>query len=297
VSFNDEDTVENIPDGKRNESVVATSIEDDGIEIAALTHAGHVRLNNEDQYGVIRRTRSGKVLASSLPDADGLAGDQQNAWLLAVADGLGGHASGEVASGTAIRTILRFASGLSTWIMRPADGQLREDVAERVELYARAIQKEMKDQAARDPGLAGMATTVTAAYIFGSTGIVVNVGDSRSYLLRQNDIQQITRDHTLAQHMRDSGATHDQTRGYSNLLTRTFSAEDKRVDVDLFHLAFQPGDCVLLCSDGLTDMLSDDAIQLITETAPSLKVACERLVLAALNNGGRDNITVVLARV
>ena len=297
MSFKDEDTVADIPVYIAEPPIVATGVEEPGIEIAALTHQGRVRAKNEDQYAVMRRTRSGAVLASSLPDADRHIGGDQHAWLMAVADGLGGHSSGEVASAIAIQTILNFANGLASWIMRPGDGSIRDDMAERVELYSKAIQKEMKSQAADSPDLAGMATTVTAAYVFDANVVVINVGDSRSYLLHGNEIRQITRDHTLAQHMKDGGLAHEHTSRFRNLLTRTFSADDRSVDVDMFQLRLDPGDRILLCSDGLTDMLADEAILNIVKMAPSAKEACEQLVLAALNNGGRDNVTTVLARV
>jgi protein phosphatase len=142
-----------------------------------------------------------------------------------------------------------------------------------------------------------MATTVTAAYIFASSVMVVNVGDSRSYLLHDGGIQQITRDHTVAQYMRDEGLNPHAAHRYSNLLTRTFSTEHKHVDFDLFHLAVEPGDRILLCSDGLTDMLSNDEILEIANLTSSTRDACELLVKAALEKGGRDNVTVVLARV
>lgn len=296
MSFKDEDTVADFPAYVSDDPVVAESIEKLGIDIGALTHRGRVRTNNEDQFAVVRRTRSGTVLASSLAAEDLQVAKVQHAWLLAVADGLGGHASGEIASATAIRTIIDFASGMSSWIMRPADGDLREDFVARVDLYANAIQQEMQKQSAINPTLAGMATTMTAAYIFDNMAMVVNVGDSRSYLIRPKEIHQITRDHTVAQEMRERGYSHDMTRPYRSMVTRTFSTDGDPVSVDLFRLTVEAGDQLLLCTDGLTDMLSDDAILEIANAGTSAKNSCEQLVTAALNNGGRDNVTAVLVR-
>ncbi len=296
MSFSDDDTVDNIPVHVPEDLIHAQWFEYPGIEVGALTNRGRVRPKNEDQYVVVRRTRNGTVMASSLSDADLDMGEEQHAWLLSVADGLGGQVSGEVASATAIRTLLNFANNLSSWIMRPIDG-LRDDLAERVDLYAKAIQKELREKSESDPTLVGMATTITAVYMFGYNGVIVNVGDSRSYLVRSNSIHQITRDHTLAQDLADKGASSDSVRPYRNLLTRCLSTSNEPVNVDMFHLSLQPGDQLLLCSDGLTDMVDDDEILALMSPEASAKDVCERLVIEALANGGRDNITVVVARV
>ena len=296
MSFKDEDTVADFPAYVSSGPVVAESIETLGIDIGALTHRGRVRTKNEDQFAVVRRTRNGLVLASSLAAEDLHVDREQHAWLLLVADGLGGQTSGEVASATAIRTIINFASGMSSWIMRPTDGNLREDFVERVDLYAKAIQREMKNQSAANPELAGMATTMTAAYVFDNMALVVNVGDSRSYLIRPSEIYQITRDHTVAQEMHERGVSPDRTRPYRSMVTRSFSTDGADVSVDVFQVTVDAGDQILLCTDGLTDMLSDQAILKIANAGTSAKTSCEQLVTAALVNGGRDNVTVVLAR-
>lgn len=295
MPYDDEETVEDLPMIELVEEVIAEWFNEDDLEIAALTHRGRVRTTNQDQFAAMRRTRTGTVLASSLA-GDDFANSQEHSWLLVVADGLGGHVSGEVASAAAMSTILNFGNKLGSWIMRPTDG-LRDDFAERVELYARAIQRELQQQAESNPELAGMATTITAAYIYGSDAMVVNVGDSRSYLLRSGKTHQITRDHTLAQDLQEKGMSLEHTAPYRNLLTRCFDTAGKPVSFDVFHFTLQPDDRILLCSDGLTDMVSDQAIKSIVMLASSTKKACEQLVTAALDNGGRDNATVVLARV
>ncbi len=297
MPFNDDETVENIPVYVPEDPVDASLIEEGDIEIGALTHRGRVRAKNEDQFAVVRRTRTSKLMASSLDDKQLQVGSEQHAWLLAVADGLGGHVSGEIASATAIQTILSFANGLSSWIMRPIDGQLRDDMAERVELYTEAIQNELRQQARDNPGLAGMATTLTCAYIFGNSAVVMNVGDSRSYLIRVRRSCQITRDHTVAQDMQDKGYSKEVTRAYQSIVTRTLTTAGDSVSVDMYHLQLVPGDLLLLCSDGLTDMVDDEAMTQIASTASSAKEACEDLVAKALESGGRDNITVVVYRV
>jgi serine/threonine protein phosphatase PrpC len=296
MSFDDEDTIIDLAATFVPENpIAAESFDETALEISALTDRGRVRATNQDQFCVQRRARTGTVLASSL-GPDSLPQSEEQAWMLTVADGLGGHVSGEVASATAIRTILDFANKLGSWIMRPSD-TLEIDLAKRVDLYIEAIQGELKKQAEADPALAGMATTLTTAYIYGSSATIINLGDSRSYLIRGGEIMQITQDHTLGQEMKDKGMSPEQTRPYRNLLTRCLTTGGDPVNVDLFHLSLQSDDQILLCSDGLTDMVTDPAIRQIITTASSIKAAAEQLVTRALYNGGRDNITVVLMRV
>ncbi len=295
MNAKDEDTVEDILAIQSEQQIVAESFEEQELEIAAMTHRGKKRSTNEDQFCVVRRSRSGEVLASSLP-ADQLSSGEDRSWLLTVADGLGGQVSGEVASATAIRTILEFANRLSNWIMNPVDG-LRDDLEERVDLYIRAIQGALQQQAKSNPVLAGMATTITSAYIFGDNATIVNLGDSRSYLIRPDKIYQVTQDHTLEQELKQQGLSSQHARPYRNLVTRCLNTRNEPVHVDLFHISLQAGDYLLLCSDGLTDMVADPVIHHVVMSAPSTKGACEQLMQRALAAGGRDNITIVLARI
>lgn len=266
---------------------------DADVEIAALTHPGLVREKNEDQYAVLRRFRSSAVLASSLRN-DQLPGKEDVAtWLLVVADGLGGHTSGEVASATAINAIITLSNNVSSWMMRPSEDELKE----RVKLYADAIQAALRKLSQQNPSLSGMATTITSVYLFGDQALVVNVGDSRAYLLREQTIQQITDDHTVARQMERDGASQAAMKRFRNLVTRSFNTEASKVEFDIFHLHLQPQDQLLLCSDGLNDMVEDDLILQEVTRAETPQEACKSLVQAALEAGGRDNITTVIARV
>jgi serine/threonine protein phosphatase PrpC len=295
MSVSDEDTVEIVPTVWNAEDVVAESFDEPGLEIAALTHTGLVRNANEDQFSVVRRTRDAVVLASSIADIQASVG-QQHSWLLAVADGVGGHVSGEVASATALSTILNVANELSSWVMRPAE-EVSEDFEARVDVFSRAIQQELQSQAESNRALAGMATTVTTLYIFGSSAVVVNVGDSRCYLVRSDEIHQITCDHTLGRDLEEKGLSADVVQSYRNVLTRCFNTAGDAVKMDVFQFGLQADDQLLLCTDGLTDMVEDQVILQLVTADTSTKNASERLVRMALNNGGRDNVTVVLARV
>jgi protein phosphatase len=294
MSLDEEDTVDDLLAMSANDPVDVESVMEDAVEISAVTHRGRVRNNNEDQYAVVRRTRSGVVLASSLSISE-LTHQDRTAWLICVADGLGGEVSGEVASATAVKAMLDFASEMSSWIMQPAEN-LELDIQKRVALYSQAIKRDLRDKASENTELDGMATTLTAAYIYGDSAVVVNVGDSRSYLVGSDGLRQITRDHTVAQDLLDAGVPAESTRAYGNVLTRCFGTDGDPVPVDVFHVKLNVDDRILLCSDGLSDLVIDADIAAVIAESKSTADACETLVSAALLAGGRDNITVVLAR-
>jgi len=295
MSFDEDETLEELKPIETNQEIRVQSFQESFGEIGAVTHRGMVRPRNEDQFAILRRSRSSSILACTLPDDEFPSSqDQDDAYMLVVADGLGGQVSGQVASATAIRAVLKFANELSSWIMRPLGG-VRDDLNERVGLYCDAINREMQAQVEANPGLAGMATTLTSAYLFGKNAVIVNVGDSRSYLIRDNELKQITNDHTLAQQLQDSGLPSEVTHAYRNVLTRCFDTSGQPASFDLFHLHLQHDDRLLLCSDGLTDMVADSQLLQIIRLAESTSDACRMLAATALRNGGKDNITLVLA--
>jgi protein phosphatase len=267
------------------------------LEIAALTHCGLVRESNEDHYAVIRRTRSQEVLASNIElDSPGVRTD--NAYLLVVADGVGGIQFGEVASRLALKTIWELADQLSSWVMKLADIDAQfEEVRERVTLAIQRIQRVFVLAADTDPTLHTMGTTITAAYFAGSDAIFVNLGDSRAYLQRNGKLFQQTHDHTLAQEWIDTGAHPDEVKKVRNVLTRCISLMVPDARPDIHYLVVQPGDVVMLCSDGLSDLVSPDLISARLRAKTDAAGMVRDLVDDALAEGGRDNVTVVVARV
>jgi serine/threonine protein phosphatase PrpC len=289
----EDDTVDELPQYVAAACDEPERAGDSQIEIAALTHPGLVREKNEDHYAVLRRYRSSAVVATSLQGEQMPGNEEVATWLLIVADGLGGHTSGEVASATAINAIITLSNSLSSWIMRPSE----DEFSERVNLYADAIQAALRDLAEQNPSLAGMATTITSVYLCGDQALVVNVGDSRTYLLRDQTIQQITDDHTIARQLQRGGVSQSAAKRFRNLVTRSFNTEASKVEFDIFHLHLQPQDQLLLCSDGLNDMVEDDLILQEVTRAGTPQEACKSLVLAALDAGGRDNVTTLLARI
>jgi PPM family protein phosphatase len=224
---------------------------------AAATHQGMVRDSNED---------------SVFPTASGESSDDV---LVIVADGMGGHVAGEVASRIAIN------AAASTDV----------DPADRVAAGNRAIREEV----ARDPGLDGMGTTMTLLQIEDAVAKFAHVGDSRAYLFRDGDLRQVTDDHTVAaeyvakgQLSPEEAASHPQR----HMLVRTLGLT-RFVNIDEVTVELRAGDRLLLCSDGLTEMVKDDAIaKTLVEGTPDEVVW--KLVEMANNAGGVDNITVVV---
>jgi serine/threonine protein phosphatase PrpC len=212
--------------------------------------------------------------------------------VFAVADGLGGHQGGEVASAVAVEPLAAL------------DGREFADPAEAAEALTAAIREAnaaILDRAAGDPGLWGMGTTVTAAALAGERHLqLAHVGDSRAYLLRDGSLEQLSTDHTVvAELVRRGRLTPAQAAIHPerSILTRAVGL-DPRIPVDTPDpLELQDGDQVLLCSDGLTEAVDDDQIAQLLSAGPDGNAACQALIDAANAAGGPDNITVVLLRV
>lgn len=211
--------------------------------------------------------------------------------VFAVADGMGGHQAGEVASETALRPVAAL------------DGQRFADEAEAIDALVEAIRAANRTVVAKadaDPRLSGMGTTLTAATVLGSRLVVAHVGDSRAYLLSGDEpMSQLTTDHTLVEQLvqegrlsRDEIGSHPQR----SVITRAIGVDDD-VEVDTFVTEVRPGDQVLLCSDGLSGVVKDDQIADILDEHEDGDEACRALIAAANEAGGPDNITVVLLRV
>ena len=201
-----------------------------------------------------------------------------------VADGMGGHNAGDYASKVTVETML--AEMQSSFEKNPTL------------IFRRAIEEAnevIRRRADEDKKLEGMGTTVVVASCMGRFLQVANVGDSRLYVVNR-EIRQITRDHSLVEEMiRMGGLDRADARNHpdKNIITRAVGAED-HVEPDFFTVELREGDTVLMCSDGLTNMLEDEEIRMIISGARDLVEKAERLVEAANANGGRDNISVIL---
>ena len=227
--------------------------------VAAKTDVGRVRQGNEDSY---------------------LVQDP----LFAVADGMGGHLGGEVASATAVETI---TSGSERSM--PGDPS---DLAALV----RAANAAIWEKANKDPELRGMGTTCTLAMVEDGSLHIAHVGDSRAYLLRSGDLKQVTEDHTLVSRMVREGrisAEEADRHPQRSIITRALGA-DSDVTVDEITMRLSEGDRILLCSDGLTSMIDAGTVHDVLERQSDPEAAVDELVELALDAGGEDNVTVVL---
>lgn len=203
-----------------------------------------------------------------------------------VADGMGGHSGGEVASSLAVATVQETLSDPEVKQISPREALLKT--------YENASHR-IFDRAAEDSALSGMGTTMVLAYVRGNSIYVANVGDSRAYLFRKPHLWQITEDHSLINEQIRAGLlTDDQARAMigRNVITRSVGYE-REVHPDVIERQLQPGEIYLLCSDGLTSMVPDNKISEIFNHHPP-EQAARLCVEAALANGGDDNVTVLV---
>jgi serine/threonine protein phosphatase PrpC len=249
------------------------------LRCVGLTDTGKVREHNED------------TIAS---DAD--------IGLLVLADGMGGYNAGEVASGIAVKTILNLVreqverEDLTS--MDRETGLSRPSIILRDAIHR--ANKIIYQTARTQPQCEGMGTTVVCALFFDNRVSVAHVGDSRMYRLRAGKFEQVTMDHSLLQELVDRGfysAEEAQRAANKNYVTRALGVEP-HVEVEVQEIAAQKGDFYILCSDGLSDMVEDEDIHLTINTfSANLEAVAKQLIQLANDNGGRDNVSVVMAHV
>jgi serine/threonine protein phosphatase PrpC len=268
------------------------------VDIAALSHTGNVRTNNEDRYLVARGERSLKtimtnLIAGSLPESF-----DEIAYGMLVADGMGGYAAGEVASSQALIKLIELAVETPDWVMRMPRRENAETVMRRMTERFRRVDSALRVNAESDPSLVSMGTTLTVVLSLGAELFVGHIGDSRAYLFRHERLHQLTRDNTLAQELIDAGIARPEdtaTKAMRHVLTAALATgEQADPQVQRFHLS--DGDQVLLCTDGLTGMVRDETIATILHDADSATKACQTLIDLALAAGGADNTTAIVAR-
>ena len=241
------------------------------IRIACAVDTGRARANNED--------------AVVVDEACGLA---------VLADGMGGYQAGEVASGMATHLV---HGELSRWLAEDGGDASDAEVRRALERAVDGANRQIFNAASLNPDYQGMGTTLVCAVFRGPRVLIGHVGDSRAYRLRAGRLARLTRDHSLLQEQIDAGLITPQEAAVStmkNLVTRAVGVEDTVLVESHVH-ALQPGDCILLCSDGLSDMLPEPAIEQLMQGEPEPDALCQRLVQAANDAGGRDNISVVVA--
>jgi protein phosphatase len=272
--------------------------------VAVISDKGRQREMNED-----------RAFAQVYNTSDG-----QTVGLFIVADGIGGQLAGEVASHWAVETIRRELADyftprdpqaterLSHWEIEaasietsPTHHLMESLVDQRVQRAVQRANAVVNEYAFRKPETASTAgTTVTLALAVGDKATVANVGDSRTYLLRNHELVQISHDHSVVANLVASGRIRPEdiyTHPHRNLILRSLG-QRAAVDVDLFRQELQSGDYLLLCSDGLWEMIPDEKLMAsLVESSPEPYLACKKLVAAANAAGGEDNISVILVKV
>ena len=268
------------------------------VDIAAQTHQGLVRSANEDHYLVICLERALETLLTSLPPHQVPARAEEVAYGILVADGVGGAAAGEMASRLALTTLVGLILHTPDWILSDEPHEV-ERVIERLANHYRGIHEALYGRGLADPNLAGMGTTMTVAGSIGAAAVIGHIGDSRAYLFRGGELHQLTRDHTWVQKMVDLGqlsAEEAARHPKRHVLIRSLGGQMPNVEGDFQRAWLADGDQLLLCTDGLTNMVDDAAIASLLGSAATSNEACQALVAAALDKGGIDNVTVALAR-
>jgi protein phosphatase len=267
------------------------------VDLAALSHPGWARTKNEDHYLVLSVGRHLRTWMTNLPEGCVPREFEETAYGMAVADGMGGRAAGEVASQLALSLLIELVLDTPDWIFSLDEPRLAQ-VLERFAWRFRTVNSALLERARRDPTLAGMGTTLTVAMSFGPDLIVVHVGDSRAYLLRQGVLHRLTRDHTMAQELADLGrlpAEEVATHGLRHVLTEAIGLWEGGGEPEVRRLPLADGDRLLLCTDGLTEVVDDATIAAELGRDRSAAEGCQALLDLALARGGRDNVTIVVA--
>ena len=270
------------------------------VDARGLTDIGKKRKTNEDHFVIMTLRKAAEVRETSLPDPrvlDGLRGPE--GWLFVVADGVGGQAGGELASQMAVTALAEYL-GRAAGCFNRIEPEKEHELLEQLEAAVHAAHKRITETYGGGGGrhaVAGPATTLTLALLIWPRAYIVHVGDSRAFYQRKSRLRQLTRDQSTGEYMVSMGAwTEEQARAapISGTLVSAVGADEMTPSVGLVDL--QPGDSLLLCTDGLTRHVPDERIAELLGRPTDAGTACRELVDEALAGGGHDNITVVLAR-
>jgi protein phosphatase len=267
------------------------------VDVAARSSAGS-RSANADHYLVVRLGRSQETMVSSLPDGEVPDRFDESGYGICVADGTGTVETGEAASRLAISTLAHLALHFAKWNLR-IDPRTADEVIQRGLGFFRGVDEHVTQAANDDPELSGMASTLTLAFIADDTLFLGHVGHSRAYLLRDGRLTQLSRDQTLASRL-DAGypaaptafAAHDA----GHILTDVIGGQEGSPSIQMGRIRLQPEDCLLICTNGLTDVVDDETIASILRQPDSVDERCQALVDLALARAAEDNVTAVLAK-
>lgn len=270
------------------------------LDCFGATHIGNKRTANEDQFLIADLNKSLRVHQTSLglDHQTRLFGNSQGKLLL-VADGMGGHEAGERASTLAVDGIATYALNTMRWFFRldeQSDDDFQDDLKAAMEHCQDALSREVE----ASPQRKGMGTTLTMGYIIWPRLYVVHVGDSRCYLHHNGKLQQLTRDHTMAQLYEESQSSRlgdEPSHGrQQHVLWNVIGGHEEDLTPEVSRSTLEMGDTLLLCTDGLTRHVDDDELKRRLSSDASAEELCETLIQRALDGGGSDNVTVVVGK-
>ena len=266
------------------------------VEVAARSDPGG-RAVNTDHYLALRMGRHQETLVTSLPEGEVPARFDEAGYGVVVADGMGAVGAGEKASRLAVSTLAHLALHFAKWNVR-IDPRTADEVIARGLRFYHSIDEHLSEASLRDPAAAGISSTLTAAYIASDALFVAHVGHSRAYLLRDGMLTRLTRDQTLAARLDSGGGTpvamaaHD----HPHVLTDAMGGTAGSPSIQIGQFRLQEDDRLLLCTNGLTDVVDDESLVAIMAGTQSLEEQCRALVDSALARGAEDNVTAVVVK-
>ena len=265
------------------------------VDFYGMTDKGYVRTRNEDHFLIVRCGRAVETVLTSLTEDETMSGElyEEAGYGMVVADGVGGVVGGEVASRQAIYTLLGLALHTPDWQFRWGAKE-RNAVMFRMRDRFRRVNAALMRDATVHASRGGMWTTMTAALTHGTDLVIGHIGDSRAYLLHGGKLIKLTHDHREGTSIAEK--TDPLMRELSSVLIDALGSPEGECDPQVDDYLLANGDQLLLCTDGLTDMVDDAEIELVLNNAANAKSACRSLIDLSLNNGGRDNVTVIVAR-
>jgi PPM family protein phosphatase len=263
------------------------------VEVAAASVCGRLRPHNTDHYLAIRFGRLQETLVTSLAAADLPPRFEEYAYAMLVADGLDESGAGDRASRIALSTLARLAIRYGRWNVR-ADPETLADIVEQGEFFYRRANDEVLRASRSDLALTDMATSLTALYIAEGDLIFAHVGHSKAFLFRDGSLTQLTKDHTLDGQPQRTGSQRPKT-DYRHFVTRSVGGDPSGPDVEIEHVKLSIGDRLLLCTNGLTDVVNRDPIADTLALSRPPRDDCQRLIDLARAAGSPDDVTVVVA--
>ncbi|MEO8497230.1 MAG: protein phosphatase 2C domain-containing protein [Planctomycetota bacterium] len=264
------------------------------LDAYGMTDIGKQRSENQDQFLIGNLVEGISIQFGSIAQDRVLRTPPSQGTFLIVADGMGGHVGGTIASAVAVECFARYLRWKAADYLLP-----HEELLTRLVAAVRCCHKTIRKICRQRADLCGMGTTFTVAYVLGRKLYVVHAGDSRCYLLRRGVMHQLTTDHTLAQLYVDSGATDASPaarKKMSHALWNCLGGGENELEVESVQCDVRLGDQLVLCSDGLSKYVDDRRICAIATRTSSVETACRDLIAAANEAGGADNITVIVGR-